>query len=199
MLRPPAVCLGATRRRAHGGLTLVELLVVIAIITTLAAIAFGIVQGVRQYAAAARARSDLAVLSQTLEQYRHQFGDYPQTADSPDKLFQALSGRLGPGGAPAHGHSLVVGVTVGLRNPDRPDAIGNYFVDPWGNAYQYVYFTRQDGTAPVQRGYVLFSFGQRSLTEKLPTRAEVVPTTSGSQGGAISSAAINAKNVYAGR
>jgi len=199
MLHPPAVCLGARRRQAHGGFTFVELLVVIAIIVTLVAITLGILQGVRRYAGTAHARSDLAVLSQALEQYRRQYGDYPQTADSPEKFYLALTGRLGPTGAALRSRNLLAAVPVRLQDPDHPDNLGNYFVDPWDRAYQYVFFTRQDGTASAQRGYVLFSFGQRNSTEPLPTRAQVVPSTSGAQGGTVSSAAINAKNIYVGQ
>ena len=199
MLLTPAVRAGIRRRHARGGFSFLEVLVVIAIIVTLAAIALGIAQGVRQYAAMARARADLAVLGQTLEQYRRQYGDYPQTADSPEKLCRALAGRLGPTGAAIRGRNFLSTLPVSLRDPEHPDAEANWVVDPWGNAYQYVFFTRPSGTAPVQRGYVLFSFGPRSSTETLPSRSEVVPSTSGSQGGVVSSAAVSAKNIYAGQ
>lgn len=198
MLRTPAVGPGVPRRPALGGYTLMELLVVMVIIGTLAFIGYGIIQGVRQQASGAHARSDLALLVQALEQYRHQYGDYPQTSDTPEKLCQALAGKLGPTGAVLHNRSLLALVPVALKDPDQPEAAGNYFVDPWGHAYQYVFFTRQEGTGPVQRGYVLFSLGQRLLTETVPTRAQVVPATSGNRGGVISSDPINTPNIYAG-
>lgn len=198
MLHTPAVCPTARRRHARGGFTFVELLVVIAIIVTLAAITLGILQGVRQYAGTAHARADLAALSQALEQYRRQYGDYPQTADAPEKFYLALTSRLGPTGAALRSRNLIAAVPVRLRDPDHPDDLGNYFVDPWDRAYQYVFFTRQGGTAPAQHGYVLFSFGPRNSTGPLPTRADVVPNTAGAQGGVVSSAAVNARNIYAG-
>ena len=199
MLRTPAVRAGSRGRQPRGGFSFLEVLVVIAIIFTLAAIALGIAQGVRQYAATARARTDLAVLAQTLEQYHRQYGDYPQTADSPEKFCRALAGRLGPTGATIRGRNFLSTLPVSLRDPEHPDADANFIVDPWGHAYQYVFFTRQVGTAPVQRGYVLLSLGPRSSTEPLPSRAEVVPRTSGERGGVVSSAPINAKNIYAGQ
>ena len=198
MEQAPVVCPGAKSRPAPSGFSLVELLVLIAILATLVLIGFGIFQGVRQQASAAHARSDLATLSQGLEQYRRHFGAYPETADSPDKLYRALTGRLSPAGKPVNVRNLLAPVPVNLNDDAQPDAAGNYFVDPWGHAYQYVFFTRQEGTASLQRSYVLFSFGQRSTTAILPTRAQVVPSTSGPRGGAVSTDPINAPNIYAG-
>ena len=199
MLRLPAVTSGARRRRVQGGFSLMELLVVFIILATLGLIACGIFQGVSHQASTAHARSDLAVLSQGLEQYHRQYGDYPQTADTPEELYRALTGRLGPTGALLRGRSLLAVIPVNLQDPDHADAPGNYFVDPWGNAYQYVFFTRQTGTAPLKRGYVLFSFGHHKPNEPLPSRADVVPVTSGEQGGIVSTAALNARNIYAGQ
>ncbi len=199
MLHTPAVCPGARPRPPAGGFSLVELLVVSVIIATLVFIGFGIIQGVRQQAAWSHARSDLAALSQALEQYRRHYGDYPQTADSPEKFYQALEGKLGPTGVSLHERNLLAPVPVNLRDPVNPAAADNAFVDPWGNAYQYVFFTRQAGTAPPQRGYVLYSLGSRPSTEALPTRAQVVPDTAGARGGAVSSEPINAPNIYAGQ
>ncbi|RFC47142.1 MAG: Type II secretory pathway [Verrucomicrobia bacterium] len=199
MLHPPAVCPGARSRKFAGGFSLVELLVVSAIIGTLVFIGFAIIQGARQQADRSHARSDLAALSQALEQYRRSYGDYPQTADSPERFYQALVGKLGPTGISLHERNLLAAVPVALRDPANPAAEGNALVDPWGNAYQYVFFTRQVGTAPLLRGYVLYSLGSRHSTAPLPTRAQVVPDTSGARGGTVSSAPINTPNIYAGR
>jgi len=190
---------GAAPRPARRGFTLVELLVVIAILATLAAIALGLDQGARQHAAISRARAELAGLSLAVEQYRRHYGDYPQTADSPERLYRALAGRIGPTGAAVQGRSVLDGLTVSLKDPDHPDAEPNCVVDPWGHAYQYVYFTRQAGAAPRQRGIVLFSFGPRNAAEVLPTREQVVPCITGEHGGDISASALNAKNIYAGQ
>jgi type II secretory pathway pseudopilin PulG len=175
------------------------MLVVLGIIATLGLIAFGIFKGVNEQAGVAHARADLTALTQGLEHYHKQYGEYPATADTPEKLYQALTGRLGPTGAELHARNPLAEVPVRLRDPSRPDAAGNHFVDPWGNAYQYVFFTRQSGTAPLIRGYVLYSLGPRKSTDPLPTRAEVVPSTSGAQGGVVSLAAANTPNIYAVR
>ena len=199
MLLAPAVCSVANRRRVSIGFTLLELLAVIALIAILSGLAFGMVHSARQQAALNRARAELAVLAQVLEEYRLQYGDYPQTADSPAKLYQALTGRLGPTGGPVSGRSLVATLPIPLNDADHPDSATNYFVDPWGHAYRYVYFTRQTGLAPapLARGHVLFSLGARIAAETLPTDAQVVPVTSGDQGGAISPSPLNAKTIYA--
>jgi prepilin-type N-terminal cleavage/methylation domain-containing protein len=197
MLRSPAVCLGVHRRHAHGGFTLVELLLVIALISVLAGLALGAMAGARQRAATARARAELALLSQALAHYRQRYGDYPQRADAPEEFFAALAGRVGPTGSAIRGPNLTEGLGVTCRSPEPPDG-ASYFVDPWDNPYQYVYFTRLAGAGGMERGYVLYSAGARSAAEALPSRADVVPFTSGPQGGAVARSTLNAKNLYAG-
>jgi prepilin-type N-terminal cleavage/methylation domain-containing protein len=96
------------------GFTLLELLVVLALIVGLMALAFPAFSSVHQRSRVARARADLAVLRQALEDYRLYFGDFPQTGDFPQappdctvgltptnaqaKLFNALTGVFGPVG-----------------------------------------------------------------------------------------------------
>lgn len=97
------------------GFTLIELLTVIAVLLILAAMAAGSIQGVRQRAQVARAKSELAVLALALEEFKRCHGDYPQLggfAQAPltpaaqdagpgletaqAKLFNCLSGVFGP-------------------------------------------------------------------------------------------------------
>jgi type II secretory pathway pseudopilin PulG len=91
-----------------------ELLTVLAIVAILLTIAMSALGGSKSRAATARARAELAVLAQALEEYRRIYGDYPQTGAfthaTPDvnpasliavntaesKLFNALSGVYGP-------------------------------------------------------------------------------------------------------
>jgi prepilin-type N-terminal cleavage/methylation domain-containing protein len=96
------------------GFTLLELLVVLALIAGLMALAFPAFASVHRRSLVARARADLAVISQALEDYRLVFGDFPQTGDFPQappdctigltptnaqaKLFNALTGVFGPAG-----------------------------------------------------------------------------------------------------
>jgi len=197
MLRTPAVCLGANRRQVHGGFTLMELLLVLGLIALLAGLVLGAGQGATQRAATARARAELALLSQAVGQYRQLYGDYPQTADAPEQFYAALAGRLGPTGSACRGRDLAGGLGVTLRDPAHPDG-PNCFVDPWDAPYQFVYFTRQAGATEVERGFVLYSAGPRSRLETQPAPADVVPFTSGPQGGVVAQTAGNARNLYAG-
>ena len=50
-----------------------------AILAVLATIAVGGILGAKQRAALARAKSELSVLAQALEDYKRHYGDYPQT------------------------------------------------------------------------------------------------------------------------
>ena len=59
------------------GFTLIELLMVIAIILILAGITFGVSRGAQNAQARTKAKAELAVISQSLEQYKSVNGDYP--------------------------------------------------------------------------------------------------------------------------
>lgn len=65
--------------RGRRGATLIELLTVIIVLAILMALSLGMVRSAKQRAAIARARSELAALSQALERYKAHYGDYPQT------------------------------------------------------------------------------------------------------------------------
>lgn len=156
-----------SRAAAAGGFTLIELLTVIAIVAILAGVTFGVIRGVKNQSAIARARSELAVLAQALEEYKRQYGDYPQTPTptTPERFYQALNGKLGPKGATLNARRFIGADQFILDNPDRakvddpaqrnPDDAANFLVDPWGNAYRYRYTTDASG----RTGYVLFSAG----------------------------------------
>ena len=83
-------------RRPNQGFTLIELLMVIAVIMILVGITFGLSRGVYNAQARARAKADLAAISQGLEQFKSVFGDYPITDStaSSDTLIRQSNERL---------------------------------------------------------------------------------------------------------
>lgn len=100
------------REATPAAFTLIEVLGVLAIVALLTAIALPALRGARNRLAMARAKSELAVLAQGLEEFRRYYGDYPQTGEFPQaspatareiettqaqaKLFNALTGVFGP-------------------------------------------------------------------------------------------------------
>ncbi len=82
-------------RRSHA-FTLLELLTVVAILAILASISIGVVRSTKQRAHLARAKSELALLVQALEDYKRHYGDYPQTGPSAANSHR-VTGTTGPG------------------------------------------------------------------------------------------------------
>lgn len=146
--------------RPAAGFTLIELLVVIAVVGVLAALTLSISSGARERAARERARAELAVLATALERYRTDYGAYPQISGDPASLWQALSGRLSPSGAPDNRRPFATlsGLTL--------DEAGEYLIDPWGAAYHYQFFR-----SGVRSGFRLYSPG--------PDGRHLPPDTSG--------------------
>ena len=120
--------------RGQKGLTLVELMVVIVILGLLSAIIVINVIPAGDEAAVQKARTDIAVLENALEQYRLNMMSYPTTEQGLEALVEA----------PA--------------NVSRPEMYrpGGYIrslpEDPWGNPYQY----QRPGT---NGEYDIFSYG----------------------------------------
>ena len=74
----PKMTSSLRRSRRAGGFTLVELLVVVGMIVLLATILIPAVKHAYQQAIRVRMAADLQVISQALEAYRQDFGDYPR-------------------------------------------------------------------------------------------------------------------------
>jgi prepilin-type N-terminal cleavage/methylation domain-containing protein len=92
--------------------TLIELLTVVAIIGILAGITLAVIRGLQVSTDRNKARSDLAVIGNALEQFKAQYGDYPWISAAPpggsapatgtgasdslngEELFRFLLGRL---------------------------------------------------------------------------------------------------------
>ncbi|HAV12119.1 MAG TPA: hypothetical protein DCX06_01305, partial [Opitutae bacterium] len=149
------------------GFTLIELLMVIAVILILAGITFGISRGVQNAQARAKAKAELAVISQALETFKSKYGDYPWvgTSDVEDDGsrkggahglmktlvgWQAVDGTQS-GGTNSLGQTFTKGesmldvsrLSLSLDWPassiEASPSGNTYFIDPWGNPYVYIY------------------------------------------------------------
>jgi len=210
------------RTRRSSGFTLIELLLVVAVILVLASITYGIARGVRNAQARAQAKADLAVISQSLEAYKATYGDYPWTENSDadlntvngQRLFDALIGwtrvervdgetrmsLLSAGEVPDAGPAQFIDPTKiefeGSNLPTDPSiapARNNYFVDPWGAPYVYVY-GKSNGLANSWRafGYQLYSLGADGIHDASAVGADGVSADD------FRTRNGNADNIYAG-
>ena len=102
-------------RRSHA-FTLLELLTVVAILALLAAISFGIIRSTKQRANTARAKAELALLVQALEDYKRHYGDYPQTGPSAANS-QRVTGTVGPGANTAQ--ARLFNALIGVYGPSN--------------------------------------------------------------------------------
>jgi prepilin-type N-terminal cleavage/methylation domain-containing protein len=173
--------------------TLIELLTVISIIAILSAISLNVVKGVKERSSIGLAKAELAALSQALEMYKLQYGDYPQTGnatnaslsstaasttDAQGILFNALTGKRGPTAAEVKidGKSFIDTSRFSLQVvPSSTDTsaglplagkntVANGFVDPWGNRYLYYYKTGTSAQWNKTPSYILLSVGPDETT-----------------------------------
>ena len=182
------------------GFTLIELLMVMAIIAILASITFGIFNGVKNAQARAKAKSELAVLSQAIEQFKSRYGDYPWLDSSGSTTNQmllfALTGRMTMQ-VDSNGKMVVDAPTSDQKNSSvlkRPkfiddtkfntekDSNGNSLelLDPWGNPYIYKYKSVDaEKTGPVWDvfGFHLYSTGPKGEDANAAIKDKINPTT----------------------
>lgn len=150
---------------------------VIAVILILAGITFGISRGVQNAQASAKAKAELAVIAQGLEQFKSTYGDYPWIAETTsganaNTLLKCLTGWMKLERNASSGNVELVSISNGKSfidptklslsdtlpsNGDPGDDI--YLMDPWGNPYVYGY---NKGDTWDAFGYVLFSSGPDS-------------------------------------
>jgi hypothetical protein len=153
----------------------------------------GAVAAAKNRSAVHLARAELAEIAHRLEVYRREYGAYPRTADTPEKLLAALAGTLGPSGAAITGRCLLDDLTLTRR--ERTGA-GERLLDPWERPYRCIFYTRALDAGMVVDGFVLYSVGERRAGEVIPTDRDVVPETTGPHGGAVARTAICAHNLY---
>lgn len=165
--------------RGHA-FSILELLAVISLIIIMLGIAFGIADGIRQTAAHSRVCAELASLAQALEEYKIYYGDYPWI-DGNDPLDNAILFYAALNGTwrwdreaqifvnSSKGKFFIEGTKYSLQNPDvmtalRPDPNGDrVIIDPWENAYYYLYKNTLDqGLSWERAGFLLISRGPDS-------------------------------------
>lgn len=165
------------------GFTIVELLVVLAVIVVLAGITFGTMTGVQISRMKSTAMAEIMILSQSLESFKLEHGDYPITASIENNdatLSKALLGwkefnlRTSKfvDRSPQSKSKLVVFI-----DPTKIYYEGNLmedmsikpenvrFVDPWGQPYQYFY---KESEKWDNLSYVLYSKGPDGKSSVLP-------------------------------
>jgi len=175
------------------GFTLVELLAVMLLLAILSGSAFGLVRGVHERAATAQARVELALLAQAIDSWRDRYGDYPPVT-LPEELYECLTGRRGPQNnrIDPPDRTFIETTRFALRDSD-PGATDNAVLDPWGQPYHYVLFTRTQG-AHTARGFVVFSSGPDGRT-----KPDDPPASGPMAGEPDLTAPDNADNLYSNR
>jgi general secretion pathway protein G len=138
----------------RGGFTLVELLVVIAIIAILAGLLLSTAGYLQEKAGNERAKTEIAALSNALEAYKLDTGDYPtKEADGGNASTKVLIDALSPSGTndvnPTGKMYFSGGIPDKMLGSDdsqfnkqsSADKLKNaqYLQDPFGNPYHYQY------------------------------------------------------------
>ncbi|MBK1876534.1 hypothetical protein [Pelagicoccus mobilis] len=163
--------------------TLFELILVMGVLGLLVGSSLVIFLGGRSEVKKDRAKADMQVIQQGLEAYRARFGDYPKipsnysglgVVDTPEEfLLNALFGKIGPV------YDVVAGIPVMVNSsileyanqalPYIDEAVpanslkSNWFIDPWGNAYEYDY--RPSDNDWLVFGYTLRSYGENGVRD----------------------------------
>lgn len=166
--------------------TLIEVLATIAIVLVLAAMTFSLYGYVQNARREARARGEIALLKTKLEEFKNLYGEYPMATDTNAEswqktLFDALTGRkvlVRDTAATTSVKPKFKWEEIADTKKQRPlvdlslltsDSVYNqstelpkWFVDPWGNPYQYRYGKLSNGRPDVNwdnPGFLIISAG----------------------------------------
>lgn len=156
------------------GFTLVELLIAIAVIVIVVTVTFSISEkGLSRQQAAAKVKTEMALIAQALESYKLHHGDYPWINDQSGELYKALMGQRGPKGAsdPGRGKPFIDSAQLTSETLKPLDGLTGpqTFIDPWGNPYHYFY----KGEGPFDTwdtyGFILISAGPNGELGPVPS------------------------------
>ena len=178
------------------GFTLVELLMVITAILILAGITFGVSRGVQNAQARAKAKAELATISQAIEQFKSRYGDYPwhqggggSSTDNNKMLLYALTGRMvlaDP--TPTNNTTEIAAIVITDqaqidKNPKflddskfsttQIDQLSTNLLDPWGNPYIYWYKWDDRPEAWDVFGFHLYSTGPNGSSANIAIKAKI--------------------------
>ena len=178
------------------GFTLVELLMVITAILILAGITFGVSRGVQNAQARAKAKAELATISQAIEQFKSRYGDYPwhqggggSSTDNNKMLLYALTGRMvlaDP--TPTNNTTEIAAIVITDqaqidKNPKflddskfsttQIDQLSTNLLDPWGNPYIYWYKWDDRPEAWDVFGFHLYSTGPNRSSANIAIKAKI--------------------------
>lgn len=159
--------------------TLVETLVVLGVIMILVGIFMGIQRYVYVEQARTRARAELHVIANALEQFKLIYGDYPyhdsnfgrwtgsDESKTNQQMFYALTGRLTMRRNPADGSIVMEKYPQDFNYQKRifleqgrfTVSADERLVDPWGNPYFYHYRWSNMPNLYQIPGFLLYSMG----------------------------------------
>jgi len=132
------------KRASRAGFTLIELMAVILVMAILGSIIVGVSGYAGRRSAESKARAELQIIRNALEEYRVDRGTYPDQEFREEADWKAWLNDVN--------HPLT-NIVADLN-----------FLDPWGNAYQYEYKTRFS--------YELYSQGAPSREGQFFSRLE---------------------------
>lgn len=169
---------------------------VISVILILAGITFGISRGVQNAQARAKAKAELATISQAIEQFKSRYGDYPwhqggggDSTDNNKMLLYALTGRMvlaDP--SPTDNTTEIAAIEITDqaqidKNPKflddskflttRTGQLTTNLLDPWGNPYIYWYKWDDSPDAWDVFGFHLYSTGPKGSSADTAIKAKI--------------------------
>jgi general secretion pathway protein G len=109
--------------RIQNGFTLVELLSIVLIMAILMGITIPVMRSAYSRAKVAKAKSDIAKLETAAEQYKNDYGSYPDSSDSKN-LFRAASSI-----SPVTKKPYIIFKSKDIKNEQ--------LIDSWGTPYAY--------------------------------------------------------------